>query len=455
MGWSYHKSFGSGPFRVNFSKSGVSYSVGVKGARVNFGPKGTYVNLNSHGISYRRKISSVAEPSHLPAPQFLPPVDGGSQNIASAGIDRLTDIDSKDFITELTQKSGLISYTNWFGILPMIVLLIGLLSTSFESKTVVSQPATDSVLAIVTSDIGVNIRSGPNGKSSILKAAASSERFPLADSTNRKWLKVIVGSSTGYINRRFAQTEHVHHDQQTQAEMLLSNSCLPYELAGILILFTGLIIWFKKLDKERFEMQLHYDMDEKFQQIYTQFGNHFGTFARSAKIWQYLNRQLTGDFKRNGGAGQLIKRTPVQGIYSNQAPLPHFVTNVAIPCLKLNNLEFYFLPERLLVKRGSTFAAVFYKNLRIDGYTTRFIEDEGVPHDAQIVDYTWRYVNKSGGPDRRFNNNRQLPICAYSEYKLTSDTGIHEVLTTSQKGAMDEFAVFLAGIGKLQSQMAI
>lgn|GEM_PF-1905766 len=26
MGWSYRKSFGSGPFRINFSKSGISYS---------------------------------------------------------------------------------------------------------------------------------------------------------------------------------------------------------------------------------------------------------------------------------------------------------------------------------------------------------------------------------------------------------------------------------------------
>ena len=179
MGWSYRKSFGSGPFRINFSKSGVSYSVGVKGARVNFGPKGTYVNLSSHGISYRRKITGSAEPSHLPASQLLPTVDHGSQNIASAGIDRLTDTDSKDFITELTQKSGLISYTNWFGILPMIVLLIGLIFTSFESRTVISQPATDSVLAIVTSDIGVNIRSEPNRKSSIVKLLPVEKAFHL------------------------------------------------------------------------------------------------------------------------------------------------------------------------------------------------------------------------------------------------------------------------------------
>jgi len=64
-------------------------------------------------------------------------------------------------------------------------------------------------------------------------------------------------------------------------------------------------------------------------------------------------------------------------------------------------------------------------------------------------------VNKNGGPDRRFNDNRQIPICLYSEYTLTSDTGVYEVVTTSQQGAMDGLAGFLAEIGVLQSKMAI
>jgi hypothetical protein len=68
MGWSYRKSFGSGPFRVNFSKRGISYSVGVKGARMNFGPRGTYVNLSSHGIKYRRKLQGTGQ-AHQPYAQ--------------------------------------------------------------------------------------------------------------------------------------------------------------------------------------------------------------------------------------------------------------------------------------------------------------------------------------------------------------------------------------------------
>ena len=455
MSCSYRKSLGSGPFRVNFSKSGISYSVGVKGARVNVGPRGTYVNLSSHGISYRRKISGssvpVPQPTHHPVPAAFEEIN----NIASADIDQLTDTDSKDFIQELTQKAGQLSYVNWLGIFPLVVFLSVTLFTSFSSRTVITQPATDSILVSVTSVEGVNIRKAADAKSPVLKSAVYEQTFPLLDSANRKWLKVGFNDSVGYINRHFAAIAHAHHDQIMEEQTFLANPYVAYELAGGIVFFIALIRWLKKLDKKRFEMELHYDMDDQFKQVYQHFGSHFTTFSRSARIWQYLNAQQTNDYKRTGGAGKLIKRTTLRSISGNKVPLRNFITNVSIPCLQLSNLEFYFLPERLLVKRGSTFAAVFYRNLRISGYTTRFIEDESVPHDAQVVDQTWRYMNKGGGPDRRFNNNRQIPVCAYSEYTLSSDTGIYEVITTSKKGAMDEFSSFLRQIGDLQSRMAI
>ncbi len=45
MGWYFRKSKSVGPFRVNFSKFGMSFSTGVKGARMSFGPRGTFVNV--------------------------------------------------------------------------------------------------------------------------------------------------------------------------------------------------------------------------------------------------------------------------------------------------------------------------------------------------------------------------------------------------------------------------
>lgn len=116
MGLSFRKSFGSGPFRINLSKCGVSCSVGVKGARVNFGPRRTYINLSSYGISYQHKLS--APPSSIPEPnhQLIPAAFGESNSIASAQIGQLTDMDSKDFIAELTKKSAQISRLVFLGV---------------------------------------------------------------------------------------------------------------------------------------------------------------------------------------------------------------------------------------------------------------------------------------------------------------------------------------------------
>src|SRR6185437_7463588 len=134
MGWSYRKSFGSGPFRINFSKRGISYSVGVKGARVNIGPRGTYVNLSSHGISYRRKISDSGRPSNYDNLPLVPVAYQESHNIASAEIQQLTDTDSKQFISELTEKAAQISFANWLGVFPLILFLGVMLFTSFASR---------------------------------------------------------------------------------------------------------------------------------------------------------------------------------------------------------------------------------------------------------------------------------------------------------------------------------
>jgi hypothetical protein len=54
----------------------------------------------------------------------------------------------------------------------------------------------------------------------------------------------------------------------------------------------------------------------------------------------------------------------------------------------------------------------------------RFIESEPPPADAQCVGTTWQYANKSGGPDRRFKNNRQLPIMLYGRLTLTTPQGL-------------------------------
>ena len=56
------------------------------------------------------------------------------------------------------------------------------------------------------------------------------------------------------------------------------------------------------------------------------------------------------------------------------------------------------------------------------------------PRDAVVVGQTWKHPNKNGGPDRRFANNRQLPICLYESIYLRSPNGLNELLQVSSRG---------------------
>ena len=61
MGWSFRKSLNLGPFRLTFSKSGMSYSVGAGGVRIGqSAKKRKYVSLNvpGTGLSYKKFFKS-------------------------------------------------------------------------------------------------------------------------------------------------------------------------------------------------------------------------------------------------------------------------------------------------------------------------------------------------------------------------------------------------------------
>lgn len=92
----------------------------------------------------------------------------------------------------------------------------------------------------------------------------------------------------------------------------------------------------------------------------------------------------------------------------------------------------YFFPDRALVYEGKRVGAVSYDNLQVFQRNQRFIESGSVPSDATIVDHTWQYLNKSGGPDKKFSNNRKLPIALYSEVNFTCSTGLNERIQFSK-----------------------
>jgi hypothetical protein len=88
---------------------------------------------------------------------------------------------------------------------------------------------------------------------------------------------------------------------------------------------------------------------------------------------------------------------------------------------------------------GRGVAAVTYAELEMAASATRFIEEAGVPSDAQTVGHTWRFVNKNGSPDKRFNNDRRLPIAQYEELRMTTASGVNELFNFSRLGVSSQF----------------
>jgi hypothetical protein len=97
------------------------------------------------------------------------------------------------------------------------------------------------------------------------------------------------------------------------------------------------------------------------------------------------------------------------------------------------------MPDVVLVLDGQRVGAIPYDELRIRWSDSIFLETDSVPRDAQIVGHSWQYVNRNGGPDRRFKNNHQIPRVMYQEMSLEGSGGFRKILQISQRADRSDF----------------
>lgn len=448
MGLSFRKSISFGPMRVNLSTSGVSYSVGVRGARVGVGKRGTYVSLGAGGIQYRKYIHSNSKQGGAYRPQRPEQyVEALTHTITSDDINQISDVDSQDFINELTQKSAKIAFAKWGTILLVVLLGCGLLGYFSQVARVEKSVLTK---VEITAANGLKIRQRPDKQSEAVGSAVQGAMLPLADSTIKDWYAV----GDGYIFKKYSRIAHV---PVTKEFTRLEEHPEAFKVAAVICFLVVLaaFIYFLKVDRRRMVLEINYEFSDDMAKVHNDFMQAFNGILSSQKVWQYLHSEHVDDKRRHAGASSSITRIALGGVAINRKPTSHLKTNVSIPYLGLKNTELFFFPERLVIKRNNAFASVFYKNLSLTAENTRFIESQTLPSDATVVDKTWKYQNKNGSPDQRFRDNRQIPVCRYSEYTFKSGTGIHEVITTSRVASFDLFAKYVHALGELQRRMSI
>jgi hypothetical protein len=190
---------------------------------------------------------------------------------------------------------------------------------------------------------------------------------------------------------------------------------------------------------------LFYGMDPEMEKTYGVLHEWANQMAACSSAWHIEAQGRVLDRKYHAGASSLVRRNRT---FIRRAEPPWLKTNIETIAIGVGKQVLHFFPDRVLILDANGVGAVGYGELHIAVNQTRFIEDGAVPSDARVVDHTWKYVNKKGGPDRRFKDNRQLPICLYDEVSLRSTTGLDEIIQVSRCSIADGFAQavqFLAG----------
>ena len=100
-----------GPVRLNFSKSGIGVSAGVKGARISASPRGTFVQVGAGGFYYRQRIDgggrrqSSPHSFNDPQPAYIPS-DHTAHRIETADVSQLVESSCQEVLARVNETAG-------------------------------------------------------------------------------------------------------------------------------------------------------------------------------------------------------------------------------------------------------------------------------------------------------------------------------------------------------------
>jgi DNA polymerase III subunit epsilon len=220
-----------------------------------------------------------------------------------------------------------------------------------------------------------------------------------------------------------AQQRHRLAPWVVVAAVLLS---MLVPVASPVFLLAGLVGFFyaHQLDKARRSVVAFYDVEGELATAYDGLVSAFTALIPAKRSSQIVKRggiTTTRDYKMHSGADSLVNLTKLALRLKGPTVL---VTNISVPSFESSHRSVYLLPDRILVREGKSFAEVSYAHCSVAFHPGRFIESGRPPSDAVVVDHTWTYVNKKGGPDHRFKDNPRRHITQMGYLDLVNGAGL-------------------------------
>lgn len=361
--WSFRRRIKIIPgVRLNFSRGGISTSIGIRGANFTFGKDGTYLNtgIPGTGIYKRQKISSSSKLNNSP---------------------RTEENNNTNYQPTIEQKDNIFSV---------------------EPDKITSQNME-----------GV--------KQSIIDA--HNQRKELVTDIERVkkdllWSKVKLFFAylfiIGFVYKKIV--EEIKLNIIKQKESII------------------------ELEKQRNEsyVQLDTDFDKDTSLKYENVLESFKELMKVEKIWDITREEENDKAKTRSSASRAIERKDIKIELKDLEDIKY--NKQALCFCNANGADLYFYPSFIVMQGKDNFGVVGLDEIEFNFNSAKLIEQEKVPKDSEIIEYTWFKVNKNGQPDKRFKDNYQIPVVKYGVINLKTNNGLNEEYQFSNYLVSEKFA---------------
>jgi hypothetical protein len=187
--------------------------------------------------------------------------------------------------------------------------------------------------------------------------------------------------------------------------------------------------------------RVSFGLNERLQSVWDLIVKAHSALQRSERIWDITSSVENDRVKTRSTAVRSLELIPVSlSVVPSEGDIIAFgYYAIRIGNANGNALDFY--PGMCFVRNQlGDFALVDLSDMNVKFEPRPFIETGTVPADAKVIRYAWEKANKDGTRDRRFVDNRQVPVALYGELSITSSTGLNEAYLFSNPELAAGFA---------------
>jgi hypothetical protein len=186
-------------------------------------------------------------------------------------------------------------------------------------------------------------------------------------------------------------------------------------------------------------VKVDFDLETEVAAPFKRLDAVFDEMVQAQRHWSVRTQQQIDRVAARSWAGTVVDRKAVK-IFRGGDPLIETTSAPMAFGTANGRATAYFYPGFVLISGRDDFALIDMVDLQVRGSVTSFVEHDAVPSDAETIGSTWVKANKDGSRDRRFSQNRQVPIMRYGELRFTTEAGLNELYHVSRWRPCDAFA---------------